>query len=234
MPIAFHLYGAKEFPKRKRFGTEDQLYLTIDHEQNREDFHTTVDLKSLEFRDGVARYICDHDFLTKLRFPGRARNMQFEQFATKYRFPLYLLRESDQEQPTIVISTKSAVADNFVERLNKLEDFKAIERHLDFERLRALLHNIRGAWFHKMAVSNLSTTGLFGPHVDRSDEFKRAERRGKLHSLIVPHKFHDGEYVLTITEWGTVVVFDNLETEEEGIDLIRDVKGKLLNQCWDM
>ena len=38
-----------------------------------------------------------------------------------------------------------------------------------------------------MAVSNLSTTGLFGPHVDRSDEFKRAERRGKLHSVIVPH-----------------------------------------------
>ena len=160
--------------------------------------------------------------------------MQFEQFVTKYQFPLYSLRENDQDRPTIMISTKSTVAENCVERLNHLEAFKAMERHLDFERLRALLHNIRGAWFHKMTVSNLSTTGLFGPHVDRSDEFKRAEKRGKLHSLIVPHRFHDAEYVLTITERGAVVVFDSLETEEEGVDLVADVKRKLLNPCWDM
>jgi hypothetical protein len=234
MPIAFQLYSAKRFPEGNKFGTEDQLYLTIDHEQNRENVHTTVALKNAEFRDGVARYICNHDFLTKLKYPGRARNMQFEQFVTNYQFPLYLFRQADQDRPMIIISTKGPVAENFIERLNHRENFQGIERHVDFERLRALLKNIRGAWFHKMTVSNLSTTGLFGPHVDRSDEFKHAERRGKLHSLIVPHRFHDAEYVLTITERGTVVVFDTLETEEEGVDLIGDVQRKLLNRCWDM
>ena len=233
MPIAFHLYSAKRFPKGKKFGTEDQLYLTIDHEQNRENFHTTVALKNANFRQGVSQYICDHDFLTKLHYPGRARNMQFEQFVTNYRFPLYVLRESDQDLPTVIISTKSAVAENFVERANKREDFLALEQHLDFDRLRALLQSIRGAWFHRMAASNLSATGLFGPHVDRSDEFKRAERHGKIHSLSVPYKFRDTEYLLTITERGTVVVFDSLENEEEGVDLIKDVKRKLLNECWD-
>jgi len=234
MPIAFHLYSAKRFPETPRFGTEDQLYLTIDHEQNRENVHTTVRLKDAEFGDGVSRYICDHDFLTNLRYPGRARNMQFEQFVTKYEFPLYLARESDQDRPTIIVSTKSKVAEDFVARMNKRDDFQAIERHLDVQRLRTLLHNIRGAWFNKMEVSNLSTTGLFGPHVDRSEEFKRAERRGNLQSLIVPHKYHDGDYVLMITERGTVVVYDALETEAEGVNLIKDVKRKLLNQCWDM
>ncbi len=235
MPTAYHLYTVQSLPKGPSYGTEDQLYLTIDQHENRENVHTTVKQTDDTFRKGVARFKCQHDFLTKLRYPGRARGMQFQQFVTPYEFPVYVLAASRSTKgQTLVVQTKGAVAADCVKRLNKLDDFVVIEKHLDFHKLRALLGSVQGAWFRKMNVANLATAGLFGPRVDKSEEFAHAERHGSLHSLTAPYSFSSADYVVTITESGSVIVFDTLTDEGEGVDLLCDLKGKLLDKCWDM
>jgi hypothetical protein len=236
MPTAYHLYTVKALPRGPRYGTEDQLYLTINQRENQENVHTTVELTDATFREGVARYNCNHDFLTKLRYPGRALGMHFERFVTPYEFPIYVFAASAQATgPTFVVRTKSKVSEDCVKRLNtNLDDFVVVEKHLDFQRLRALMNSIRGAWFQKMDVMNLATAGLFGPHVDRTEEFAHAERHGRLHSLTAPYVFNGAEYLVTITEGGSVIVFDALTGEEEGVDLVWDVKRSLLDKCWDM
>ncbi len=235
MPTAYHLYTVQSLPPGTRYGTEDQLYLTIDQRQNRENVHTTVRLTDAAFREGVDRFSCEHDFLTKLRYPGRALGMQFEQFVTPYKFPVYVLAASRETKGTFVVCTKGKVAEDCVKRLNtKLESFVVVEKHLDFRKLRALIGSIRGAWFQKMDVANLATAGLFGPDVGRSEEFAHAERHGRLHSLTAPYPFNAAEYLVTITEAGSVIVFDALTGETEGIDLVCDIKRELLDKCWDM
>jgi len=236
MPTAYHLYTAQSLPAGPKYGTEDQLYLTIDHKHNRENVHTTLTQTDDSFRDGVARFKCEHDFLTRLRYPGRAQGMEFEQFVTPYTFPVYVLAQTPETKgPTFVVQTKGKVAADCVKRLNtKLDDFKVVEKHLDFQKLRALLSSIQGAWFRKMNVAHLATAGFFGPRVDQSDEFAHAEKHGSLHSLTAPYMYNGAEYLVTITEAGSVIVFDALANEENGVDLLRDIKSRLLDKCWDM
>ena len=84
-----------------------------------------------------------------------------------------------------------------------------------------------------MNVANLAAAGLFGPRVDRA-RLADAEKHGSLHSLNATYPFKGAEYFVTITELGSVIVFDALETEEEGIDVLCDIKQTLLDKCWDM
>jgi len=134
-----------------------------------------------------------------------------------------------------VVQTKGKVAADCVKRLNtNLKDFIVIEKHLDFQTLRALLSSIQGAWFRKMNVAHLATAAFFGPRVDQSDEFAHAEKHGSLHSLTAPYMYNGAEYLVTISEAGSVIVFDALTSEQEGVDLLRDIKSRLLDKCWDM
>src|SRR3989442_9103539 len=130
MATPYYLYTVKDLPPGAKYGTEDQLYLTINQRQNQENVHTTVELTDSAFRNGVARYECRHDFLTKLRYPGRALNVQFEQFVTPYEFPVYVLEASSKvSSRTLVVRTKGKVADDCVKRLNKkLDDFIVVEK----------------------------------------------------------------------------------------------------------
>jgi len=236
MPTAYHLYTITTFPRGRRFGTEDQLYLTIDGHESRENVHTTLNRSADGFRNGVTRFNCRHDFLTNLRYPGRAKGMEFKQFVTPYEFPAYVLAETPATKgPTFVVRTKANVAADCVKRLNhKLDDFKVVEKHLDFAKLRALLGSIQGAWFRKMNVANLAAAGLFGPRVDKSEEFAHAEKHGSLHSLNATYPFKGADYFVTITESGSLIVYDALETEEEGVDVLCDIKTGLFDKCWDM
>src|SRR5437879_5986963 len=136
MPTAYHLYTITTLPRGPRFGTEDQLYLTIDGHESRENVHTTLNRNAEAFR--------------------------------------------------------------------------------------------------KMNVANLAAAGLFGPRVDKSEEFVHAEKHGSLHSLNATYPFKGADYFVTITESGSLIVYDALETEEEGVDVLCDIKTRLFDKCSDM
>ncbi len=129
---------------------------------------------------------------------------------------------------------RDAVAKDFIRRLNTHEDFQAIERVVDFNLLRPRLEVITGAWFDNMRVSNLSSTGVFGTRVDRSHEFGRAERHGRLKTLNLLYTFGGTEHLLTVTQSGTVVTFAAYDTEEEELDVVLEFKRQILDGCWSM
>src|SRR6476661_2572343 len=117
MPTSFHLYKLKRLPAGERFGTEDQLYLEVDHQQNRENVHTTVTRATLDYRPSVERLEVVHDFLKRLRYPGRARNHQFQEYVSEYRFPVFVDRQPNGADPVFIVRTKADVARDFMERL---------------------------------------------------------------------------------------------------------------------
>lgn len=234
MPTAFHIYKLKRLPKTEVFGTEDQLYLQVDHQYNLENVHTTVRRAVTDFRPGVERLEAVHDFLRKLKYPGRARNHQFQEYVSEYRFPVFVVRQENEADPVMVVRTKAEVAKDLMERLRQVPDFHAIERRVDFAALRPSLTFIKGAWFANMRSANLAAAGMFGDHVDRSDEFMRAERLGTLSSLSVFYRCGDRQYHTMITSSGGIVLYDSFDSEEEELDVVLQIKRELLDGCWSM
>lgn len=234
MPQAFYMYSLREFPREERFGTEQQLYLQVDHQSNIENVQTTIQRSQRDFRPGVDRLEIEHDFLKRLRYPGRARNMEFAEYVCPYRFPAFIEREDTGHEATLIVRTKAEVAADFLKRMQTVDHFRASERRLDFGLLKPELRFIKGAWFAEMRSANLAAAGMFGPHVDRSDEFLRAERHGTLRSLTLCYTFRERDYHTMITANGGVVLYDSFDAETEEIDVVMGIKRQLLDRCWAM
>lgn len=234
MPTAFHPWTIRELPERQRFGTSNQYHLRMHHRESHEDASSTAQLEQANYRSGVDRYLCEHDYLTKLKYPGRALGIDFLEYITPYKFGMYILRDGEGEWPLALVKTKDPVARDFIKRMNEHPEFLAVERMVDFNLLRPRVEVITGAWFDNMRSTNLSSTGVFGTRVDRSDEFGRAERHGRLKTLMVVHRCGPSNHLLTITQSGTVVTFAGYETEEAELDVVLDFKRGVLDHCWEM
>ncbi len=234
MPTAFHPWSLRRLPAEPTFGLDEQLSLPVGHPEIPETATTKVTLLKRDYRPKVDQYECEHDFLTKLKYTGRAQGVRFNEYVSPYTFKLYIAREAKQPFPIGWVRTKDSVATDFIRRLNKNPAFSGIERVVDFDKLRPRLTIIKGAWFHEMRAANLSATGVFGTRVDQSDEFKRAELQGRISNLLVTYTFCGIDYLLTITQHGVIVTYDQFESEEHELDLVLDFKREVLDHCWSM
>jgi hypothetical protein len=234
VPSAYHLYQLRRMPDRDQFGTQANLYLKISGATNLEDCHTTMRLAQTGFRFGVDKFIADHDFLTRLKYPGRASGMQFSEYVSPYRFSVYVDRNEGPGSPILIVQTKALVATDFIKRMNKLEEFFAIERQLDFTALRPQMRTITGGWFGNMQAANLSSTGMYGPNVDRSDEFIHAETIGTLRALSGPYSYDGSTFYMSVTQTGAVVLNNAFDNEIQPLDIVLDIKRRLLDSCWLM
>ncbi len=234
MTTSFHFFRLRQFPKQDTFETVEQLSLLANTEQNQEVASTKVHLTKGTFLPGAARYLVKHDFLVHLTYLGRARNTTFQEYVTEYDFPMYRAGGSSKGFPCVVIRTKSKVAEDCIKRLNERMEgtFVAESLGVDFEKLRPLVTNIKGAWFGQMQAANITTTGLFGPHVDRSKEFKHAEDIGKLNALMMPYPCKDGTFMVMVTRSGTVVLYDAFDAEEPALEVVLEIREKLLDRAW--
>jgi hypothetical protein len=228
MPTSYHIFQLERFPSQALFETEEQLTLFDNDEQNMEVVSTKVSFAKDFGEYGLRKFDVMHDFLVKLKYPGRARRLTFGEYVCPYVFPCYI--PVGQPQRFILVQTKNTVAKDFISRLNgRLSSFSAKSLRVDFEALRPKLPSVNGAWFSNMQASHLSTAGVFGSHVDRSDEFQHAEIVGKLKALIWPHVINGITFTMMITEEGGVVIYSSFATEEDALNVFMDMKIKLLD-----
>lgn len=160
--------------------------------------------------------------------------MQFTEFVSPYRFSVYIDRNEAPGSPILIVQTKALVATDFIKRMNKLEEFFALERQLDFAALRPQMRTITGGWFGNMQAANLSSTGMYGPNVDRSDEFIHAETIGTLRALSGPYNYNGSTFYMSITQAGGVVLNNSFDDEIQPLDIVLDIKRRLLDNCWTM
>lgn len=222
MPAAFQIYALESFPNETSFQTAEQLSLLTDSETNVEVSVTRVSRSAAIPNPVVIQYDAVHDFLFKLQYPGRARGKTFNEFITPYKFPVFVA-EPDLRlgfRP-ILVRTKKNVGNDFIKRLNdKKPGFRAAPLLLDFNKLRPRLEFIKGAWFGAMKRPNLATTGMFGPHVDRSDEFKHAEASGELKNLIIELEVEDLTHTTMLGSDGAIMLYKPYQTYQDELDVI--------------
>jgi hypothetical protein len=233
MPVAFQVHVAEKFPEQISFQSQEQLSLLADDEQNQETAVTRVSLSSGLTVEPFVRYDAEHEFLFHLQFPGRARGKTFREFITPYKFPIFL----GQITPEIafrplLVRTKKKVAIDFIHRLNKyVPDFSARPTSLNFMILRPRLELIRGAWFGSMQQPNISVAAVFGPHVDRSDEFKHAESKGELRNLQIEMVQGELAHTVMLAADGAIVLYNAYPSEQEELQVVTGAMTGLLSGC---
>ena len=230
MPTAFQAFAVNTFPSNDKFQTDEQLSLLADSEQNVEVLCTKVAKSPHASAVYTARFDVEHDFLFELQYPGRARGKSFREFVTLYKFPVFLSDHSDGLgfRP-LLVKTKKKVAAEFATRLNRhVAAFNVTPTEVDFAALRPRRTFIRGAWFGAMQARNILTTGVFGPHVDQSDEFRHAEMIGRLTNLMVEIESDPVAHTVMITRDGGIVLYNAYQTEDEEVAVAFDVLTSLL------
>lgn len=230
MPIPFHIFRVENFPNRDSFETEEQLTLLDNDDNNMETSVTKVLFAKNFVSKQYRKYDVVHEFLVRLKYSGRARGQQFMEYVTPYKFQCFVEDKHDSIPKCILVQTKAKVAQDFIARLNdKMPAFKASHLTVNIDKLRPLLQVIKGAWFNDMKAANLSVTGVFGDHVDRSKEFKHAMQIGKLHAVIILFPFKDKTHTVMLTEEAGIILYDVYDTSEEMLDVVSHVKCTLLD-----
>ena len=233
MPTAFQIFAVERFPESARFKTDEQLQMEWESEHNLEPTVTSVERASNNLPFKLTRYDSEHDFLFQLQYPGRAKGMSFREFITPYKFPIFL-GDHDKEigfRP-LLVRTKKKVAGDFVQRLNKhIREFDVRPIRMDFILLRPRIEMIRGAWFGAMRQPNLRSTGVFGHHVDQSEEFQHAESVGELRNLQIEIVQDDVTHTVMLGADGGFVLYNAYRTHEEEIEVVYPSLRGLLNGC---
>jgi hypothetical protein len=230
MPSAYQLYRLNKWPAESSFRTNEQLNLLADNEYNIEETTTEVTASTSLEIDGVPAFDAVHDFLFHLDHPGRARGNTFREFVTPYHFTAFLAESgSIPGRKGLLVRTKKKVAQDFVGRLNRFRsDFVADQLSIAFEPLRPRLPLIRGAWFGAMRAPNLASTGVFGHHVDQSEEFRHADSLGDLTNLLVEHVVDGQPHTLMLTADAGIILYNAYAGPAEELAVVRAVIDELL------
>jgi hypothetical protein len=232
MAIGYQVFAVRSFPQANRFVTEDQLTLDLNSEHTRETSSTTVE-GVLGDSSGYTQYSATHDYLVRLKYPARAQGKQFREYVTPYEFPTFLGRsDTDIGFRPFLIRTKKLVAQDFVARLNrKVTGFSADHIVVDFATLRPRCPDVRGAWFGGITAPNISRAAVFGPNVDRSDEFQHAESVGQLTNIMVQTEIQGVTHLMMFVAHGGVVLYDAYASVEGEVEVIHAALGGVLKGC---
>lgn len=229
MANAYQIYRLEKWPETVPFRTNEQLNLLEDNDHNIEE--TTTEVGPFELSvEGMDSFMAVHDYLFHLEYPGRARGKTFREFVTPYHFPAFLTTSAAiPDQRGLLIRTKKKVANDFVARLNShRDDFSAAPLVIDFEPLRPRLPLIRGAWFGGMRTPNLASTGVFGHHVDQSEEFQHADSLGDLKNLMIEHEVDGEPHTLMLTGDAGIVLYNSYASAADELVVVRAAIDDLL------
>lgn len=177
-----------------------------------------------EFHLGFNQYKCHHDY--KHNKSGRV----FQQDFTYYFEPLDFYTYYCTDTNLTMIQTKTDVAIDFIQKLNETKEYDINPIEIDFEKMIPHITEIGGAWFANLKKAHLKSAGLFGPHVNKSEEYKEAAKEGNISSIQI--NFISGtnskEYTVLISSRGTIVLYDTHETIEAEMELVKDIYNKLI------
>lgn len=231
MAVGYQVFACEKFPEQDKLQTQDQLTLDLNSDHTLETSSTSLELKLRETT--YSEFAARHDFLVRLKYPGRAQGRQFREYVTPYDFPVYRRASADGIGFTpLLVRTKKLVAQDFVGRLNrKIPGFVASGISVDFAALRPRLQDIRGAWFGGMREPNISRAAVFGPNVDRSDEFQHAESVGRLTNIMVQAEIDSLSHMLMFVSEGGIVLYNAYQTVREEIMVIDAALAGVLNGC---
>lgn len=185
---------------------------------------TSINQSSDNFHIEFEQYKCHHDF--KHNKSGRV----FQQNFSYYFEPLNFYTYHNSNENLAFIRTKTEVALDFIEKLNTTGEYDLKPIEINFEKMIPHIDEIGGAWFANLRKAHLKSAGYFGPHVNKSEEYKEAAREGHVSSIQINYinRVNSNEYTVLISKKGSIVLYDRFETLEEELELVDQICARLI------
>ncbi|MBO8169305.1 MAG: hypothetical protein H0Z35_09005 [Thermoanaerobacteraceae bacterium] len=178
-----------------------------------------------DFYQGYDQYTCHHDY--KHKKYGKV----FNQFFTYYFEPVDFYMYYNRNKSILLIQTKTDIARDYIRILNSSKAFDCQPVPIDFAKMYPLITEVSGAWIADLKRTYLKTAGLFGPNVNKSEEFKIAAEEGEVSSLQLQYvsKLTKEEHTIAISKKSSIVLYDTFDMIEDELDLVLDVYETLIN-----
>lgn len=168
------------------------------------------------------KYICHHDY--KHNAHGRV----FQKSFSYYFEPLNFYTYNNPSNALTLIQTKTDVALDFISKLSQTGEYNVEPVVVDFKSMIPHIDEVAGAWIADLKRAHLKTAGFFGPHVNKSEEYKRAAEEGNVSSISIKFTSNSKEYTVLISGKGSIVLYDSFNTIEEELDLILQIYEQLI------
>lgn len=178
---------------------------------------TSYQLDKTQYVEGIDRYVAQHELLIKRL--GRANGKEFNHYYEPHKFPFY----HDHGRSLVYMGARKEVSHSFLQEAAL--DKKWVKIEVDYSKMYNILPPITGAWFCELKLKNLRSAGLWGNHVDKSDQYKLAAEKGQISVLYITIPWPPGaeEVMVGITREGAVVVSKNLQFTEDELRLVTHV-----------
>lgn len=155
---------------------------------------------------------------------GRVANYCFSWYLEPHEFPMYYF----PHYKLMILATGKNTVEAFLNQMSndKESGFSCTRIDVNFKKIQSLLPIINGAWFAELEKKKqyLRSAGLFGHHVDKSEEFKAAAEAGVISSLSLPYSFNGNELQLSITRNGAIVFYNRIKNP---VDKIFNIQSEL-------
>lgn len=226
--MSYTLCLVNSFKNRDTFRTKQQLTLE-GMEENPESYYTLQDgdymsltlrnlgenkIELLPFSDeiegeqiNIMEYSAFQD--VKQKRHGRVFGRTFHWYLEPNEFPFYFA----ESRNLLLVGAGKDTVDAFLKQMrdDKESGFDAQRFEVDFTLLQPLIPVISGAWVAKMKNQYLKSAGLFGNHVDRSEEFKAAVRSGQISSLMFHYPYQGSDLQIAITKSGSIIFYTRIK-----------------------
>lgn len=224
---SFSIRVIEKNPPQNKFSTLRQQAMIKRQEHvnigEPESKNTWYQLNNPQFMHGISRYIAYHEL--KIVRTGRPpRGEEFNYYYEPHNFQYYM----DSHRNLIYISAKKNVAKSFINAIKVNKDWPPLK--INYEIMMPLLPTITGSWFCDLKLQYVSSAGYYGQHVDRSEEFKKAAKEGKISIIYINVSMlpSDREQRIGITSDGAIIIPRGMELEEQEIELVTHVYDKYL------
>ncbi len=233
MPNPYNLFRFTKFPSWR--GTKRRIHGSHSPGLFGESARTKIVSCEKRFMNRYEVYDVLHELLVKVggrtfdyKDAGTKREpYEFNSFYRPYEFKAYL----DRDKTLFICNIGKRVARDLVRTLSKQSKIFLFEAlSIDIKSLLPELRELKGAWFANCSAAYLSSMGVFGTHVERSDEFKHAEDVGQMSSILIRYFYSEALYSIMLTRECGVVFMETLPPALE-FEIIQDAYEKLLSRA---
>lgn len=230
MPSSYSLYQMTLFPE---IGVGETISGSI---------QTVMDLAAYGIDDPpkteftLQRHIDDLDINvyrvfheTIVKRTGRAKGVTFSAFIENKLFPAYYHKGNK----LLMVKTGKDTAQGAIRALKKVGLVDGERRDISLSSIKSLVEHFKGAWFSVDGSVDVSSQALFGPSVDRDLRFERASAEGEMYYIRLDYLFGSELIHIGVSDDSNIVIFDNNLDEHLELELVLDVKAKLLDPALD-
>lgn len=213
MATSYTICLVETFLNKKEFRAGTQLTLP-DTEEHPESYYKLEDENFIYLEKNgeplvVSKYNAYQDLVQNKH--GKAFGRFFHWYLEPREFPIYHI-------PTLNImlfGTGKQTVEVFLSQMKEDPEsgFKCSKLEVDFCKLQPLLPMVSGAWFAELQKKKqyLKSAALFGPHVDKSEEFRAAAEAGVISLLFFPYSYFGKDLQLGVTKNGSIIFYNRIK-----------------------